>query len=187
MGLGLGPPSGHRSAAPASISAARSLCRPRAPRRQYSTIARRAQQAAGAAGQPWIPSSRRCWRRSARSTGRREALEFQIQRGDGLAVGDQADLDDPAVVDDEVEDREPPPAGRPDEPGSPGDGRPLRGLGAAEEGLGDGPPPMEGASRATPLAPGMTRRSPANLSCAVRPAAARPANSARRGAGAPRP
>jgi hypothetical protein len=66
------------------------------------------------------------------------ALEFQIERGDALTVGDQADLDDPAVVDDEVEDRKWPPARRPDEPGGAGDGCVLRRLGAADEGLRDG-------------------------------------------------
>jgi hypothetical protein len=50
--MGLGPPSGDRSAAPSLAGGVRSLCRPRASRRQYSTIARRAQQEAGVGRDP---------------------------------------------------------------------------------------------------------------------------------------
>src|SRR5271169_6682966 len=47
MGLGLGPPSGHQSAAPSSTSGVNSLCGKRASRRQYSTVGYWAQQEAG--------------------------------------------------------------------------------------------------------------------------------------------
>ena len=52
MGLGLGPPSGHRCAAPSSTSGMNSLCCPRASHRQYSTIANWAQQEAGVGPDP---------------------------------------------------------------------------------------------------------------------------------------
>ena len=52
MGLGPGPPSGHRSAAPSSTSGVNSPCAPRASHCQYSTIAYWAQQVAGVGRDP---------------------------------------------------------------------------------------------------------------------------------------
>jgi hypothetical protein len=52
MGLGPGPPSGRRSAAPSSTSEVNSPCAPRASHCQYSTIAYWAQQVAGVGRDP---------------------------------------------------------------------------------------------------------------------------------------